>query len=294
MRNFILGTDWWSDCDDAVALRIITRSIKAEKINLLGIGINAAMEHSAASLKGFLSADGIDGIPIGIDRSATGFKGKTAYQKRLAENFAPGLTNDDFPDAKRLYRTLLANSDGPIEIIEIGFLQVLRDVLLSEPDDISELSGLELFEKKVSKVWIMAGKWDDDGGLEHNFCLNELTSLAGSEVCKTCPSPITFLGWEVGFDVITGGELLPSDHLKLVLDDHGSYNGRSSWDPMLALLAVIGDEKQAGYNTVTGTAEVERGTGANHFTPSENGKHKFVIKAESNDFYEKMINGIIK
>lgn len=28
MRKFILGTDWWTDCDDVVALRILARAHK--------------------------------------------------------------------------------------------------------------------------------------------------------------------------------------------------------------------------------------------------------------------------
>lgn len=34
MRNFILGTDWWTDCDDAVAVRLLTRYMKQGKIRL--------------------------------------------------------------------------------------------------------------------------------------------------------------------------------------------------------------------------------------------------------------------
>ena len=56
MRNFILGTDWWSDCDDVVALRLLCRAHKEKKINLLGIGINACMEYSAPSVEGFLKS----------------------------------------------------------------------------------------------------------------------------------------------------------------------------------------------------------------------------------------------
>ena len=34
MRNFILGTDWWTDCDDVVAMRVITKAHKKGEINL--------------------------------------------------------------------------------------------------------------------------------------------------------------------------------------------------------------------------------------------------------------------
>ena len=73
MRNILLGTDWWTDCDDAVAVRLLVRAAKAEKIRLLGIGINACMEYSVASLTGFLRAEGASGIPLGIDLDATDF-----------------------------------------------------------------------------------------------------------------------------------------------------------------------------------------------------------------------------
>ena len=61
-RNFILGTDWGSDCDDCVAVRVISRMVKEGKANLLGIGINCVKEHAYASLKSFLSLEGIDAL----------------------------------------------------------------------------------------------------------------------------------------------------------------------------------------------------------------------------------------
>ena len=32
MRTFILGTDWGTDCDDVVAVRLLTRAVKEKKI----------------------------------------------------------------------------------------------------------------------------------------------------------------------------------------------------------------------------------------------------------------------
>lgn len=293
MRTFILGTDWWTDCDDAVALRILTRFIKDKKIQLLGIGINGSMEYSVASLKGFLRAEGIENIPIGIDLDATDFGGNPPYQKRLAQDYAPDLTNRDATDAVRLYRQILSSLEEKTEIIEIGYLQVIAAVLKSQPDDISDKSGLELIRQKVSRIWVMAGKWDANGEKENNFCRNARSRMAGKTFCELCPVPVTFLGWEVGYGVITGGELDQKDHLYRVLCDHGSQNGRHSWDPMLVLMALIGDEDAAGYNTVSGTASVDPDTGANHFFEDPQGIQRFVIKKYSNDYYEKQINQLI-
>ena len=292
MRKFILGTDWWTDCDDAVAMRLIARAVKAKEVQVLGIGINACMENSVASLKAFLLAEGIDSIPIGIDQSATDFGGNPPYQKRLAE-LMPNVKNADAENAVRLYRRLLAQANDPIEIMEIGYLQVISSVLQSKADDISEKSGLELFREKVSKVWVMAGKWDADGEKENNFCRNMRSRIAGRDFCELCPVPVTFLGWEVGYGVITGNHLDNNDHLYLALRDHGSENGRHSWDPMLVLMALIGDEEKAGYKTVTGTASVDAESGKNYFIRSDVGNHKFVIKQHENCFYEEQINRLL-
>lgn len=293
MRQIIFGTDWWTDCDDAVALRLLTRYAKQEKIKLLGIAINACMEHSVASLKGFLEADGMKNVPLGIDLSATDFGGTPSYQKNLAARLCPSGSNADAEDAVRLYRRLLANATGMVELAEVGFLQVVTALLESGADDLSPLNGIELVKKKVSKIWVMAGKWDADGEKEHNFCLNPRTRAAGKAFCELCPVPVTFLGWEVGHTVITGGELDHDDHLYGVLCDHGSHNGRSSWDPMLMLMALIGDEREAGYDVVTGYASVDTEDGANHFVIDPKGMHRFVVKHYTDHYYEQQINRLL-
>lgn len=294
MRTFLLGTDWWTDCDDAVALRIMARAHLAGEIELKGIGINACMEHSVASLDSFLNGEGIYDLPLGIDSEATDFGRKPPYQARLATCYTGDRNNDNVEDAVRLYRRVLAESSKPLELIEIGYLQVVAAVLESGPDDLSLLSGLELFAEKVSKVWVMAGKWDEEPGMENNFTRNERSRVAGHIFCEKCPVPITFLGWEVGFDVISGGGLPEDDMLHLALCDTGFGDGRSSWDPMLCLLACVGDEERAGYEVVRGRAHVDPETGANYFHRQENGQHVYVIKREDNAYYETGIYEKIK
>lgn len=290
MRNFILGTDWWTDCDDAVALRLLARAVVGGEIRLLGVGINACMEHSVASLKGFLKAEGVEGVPVGIDLEAVDFGGRLTYQKRLASVFAPDVTNADAEDAVRLYRRLLAEAAEPVEILEIGYFQVIAAVLKSDADDISPKSGRELFLEKVKKVWAMAGKWDADGERENNFCRNERSRVAAKVFCELCPVPVTFLGFEVGYGVISGGMLDEGDFLHHVLVDHGSPNGRHSWDPMLVLMALVGDEGAAGYDVVEGTAAVDPENGANFFERRADGLHRFVVKRWENAYYEQEID----
>ena len=44
MRHFILDTDWWTDCDDAVAIRLLCNAHWQKKVNLLGININGPID----------------------------------------------------------------------------------------------------------------------------------------------------------------------------------------------------------------------------------------------------------
>ena len=98
--------------------------------------------------------------------------------------------------------------------------------------------------------------------------------------------PITFLGFEIGADVTSGRGLAKDDLLYAAMCDHGSPNGRLSWDPMLADLAVTGDAEVAGYTAVQGTARIDRETGANHFTEDAAGLHSYVIRKYDPAWYE--------
>ncbi len=294
MREFIIGTDWWDDCDDVVALRLMLRAAKKGEIAVKAIGINAAMQKSVCSLDGFLNLEGSNNIPIGIDHSATDIGGNITYQHRLAASAKKYTCNDDALDAVKLYRKTLAEASGKVEIVEIGFLQVLAGLLLSEPDEYSHLNGIDLVRTKVTKVWSMAGKWDEQGGRENNIFRTEASKNGAKVVCEKCPVPITFLGFEIGYDVITGDVLEKSDHLHTAMCDYGANNGRESWDPMLCMLALVGDEEKAGYKAVCGKASINVDTGENFFEESENGLHKYVIKTKDNDYYKNLINNLIK
>ena len=294
MREFIFGTDWWKHGDGLAAVIRFLGDHKKGEIKLLGVGINACMDLSVPSVDGFINLEGVKNIPIGIDIEATDFEGThLKYQKNLAPFAVNYKKNEDAEDAVRLYRRLLAASDGGVEIVEVGFLQVFAELLLSGPDDISPETGLSLVKSKVRKVWVMAGKWDEEGGREHNFCNNPRSRRGGELFCRRCPVPVTFLGFEVGVNVISGNELSHGDFLYKGFSDHGSENGRCSWDPMTALMAVIGDENEAGYDTVTGTARLDEKNGGNYFTEDENGLHKYVKMKLAPEDYSCMINSII-
>lgn len=289
MRTFILGTDWGEDSDDCVAVRILARAHKKGEIKMAAMGINTLTEYSAPSLYRFLEKEGVS-IPVGVDKGCQQELRKVTYQKRLAAE--TDKTNEDFEDAVRLYRRAIAECDGEVEILEVGFLQVITGALMSQPDDISPKSGMELFREKVKKIWIMGGKWHLVGGAEYNLSEFPFARDASHAFVANCPVPITFLGWEVGSCVVTGSKLPKDDFLHIALDDHGSGSGRESWDPMLAVLALTGDNEKAGYKTVKGIATIDE-MGRNYFEENENGPHEYVVKAQPDQYYIDIIDNLI-
>lgn len=293
MRNFILGTDWWTDCDDVVAVRFLARMHKMNKIRLRAVVLDACMELSAPSLSAFLQSEGLE-LPIGLDREATDFGlRERMYQATLAVH-PHYMTNDKCENGVSLYRRILSESDEPIEIIEIGYPQVLANLLMSGADEFSPLSGEELVRQKVSKLWIMAGNWQEEMGLENNFCRNERSRRGASYLLSHWDTEICFLGWEVGHSVLSGGNINdPDDLLYQAMAVMGFADGRSSWDPMLCLMACIGDEASAGYSTVRGIASVNADTGENAFIKDDNGKHIYVKKLFEDEYYAKQINEIL-
>ena len=289
---FILGTDWWSDCDDCMALRLLCWAHKKGYIDFKGVVINACMQYSVPSVAAFLKLENVN-IPIGIDMKATDFHGIGPYQKRLSKQFSDLPQNDDVPNGVALYRKILAESDTKVEIAEIGFTQVLADLLESEPDAYSPLNGMQLVKEKCSKLWVMAGKWDDlRNGKEHNFCNNTRSISGGIRLCKNWPTEIVFLGFEIGLDVISGGNLEKEDFLHRAMCDHLSFFGRSSWDPMLIMLALNNDFEKAGYSYKKGTASLDV-DGVNHFDFSDDGKHCFVVRKQKPKWYKDRINEIL-
>ena len=295
-RTILFGTDWWTDCDDTAALRMVCRYAKQGIWQPLGIILNGAAPYAAASVRAVLKDEDFGDLPIGIDLAANDYGGNPPYQYPIASAAqTTGIRNEDCENGVSLYRRLLAAAeDASVELLEVGYLPVLAGLLTSKPDEISGFSGVELVRAKVSHIWCMAGNWAQDGvGRENNFCRNRRASQAAHTVLSVCPVPMTFLGYEIGADVIAHPPYNPEDLIRIAFDAHGSSQGRCAWDPLLVHLAAIADPADAGYTVVTGTAAVSAENGENSFTVSQTGPHRYVKKIHEPAWYETQIDAVL-
>ena len=296
-RQIILGTDWWTDCDDTAALRMACRYAKSDVWQFMGVVLNGAAPYAAASVSAVLSAEGYGDIPVGIDTEAYDFGGHPPYQYPVAH--AGGtldIRNEDLENGTALYRRLLASaSDHSVELLEIGYLQVLASLLASDADDTSPLDGIALVQEKVRCVWCMGGNWKNDGfGRENNFCRNSRARIAAAFVLANCPAPMHFLGYEIGEDVFAHPPQNPGDLIRIAFDAHGSSAGRCAWDPLLVHLASVNDFASAGYSVVSGSAAVDEKTGENRFTPNPRGPHSYVVRNHPTGWYEEQIDRMLQ
>jgi hypothetical protein len=101
-----------------------------------------------------------------------------------------------------LYREILSKQeDNSVRIVTVGPLANIRDLLMSGPDEFSELSGKELIEKKVEKFVIMGGKFPE-GDDEWNF--NGNMPGVTRYVLENITVPVVFSGFEIGLIIHTG------------------------------------------------------------------------------------------
>jgi hypothetical protein len=152
----------------------------------------------------------------------------SSYTEKIRQQFEPNFPDDDkMPAGVDVYRKALASAaDGSVVICSVGLMENVQDLLLSQPDSVSPLSGPELIRKKVRQLVIMAN-----------------TQPADQYLLSQWPTQIIWTTY-VGSYIGTGPSLIPTpdnNPVRVAYDLFGVlHNGRQSWDLTAAWLAVRG------------------------------------------------------
>ncbi|OBR02636.1 Inosine/uridine-preferring nucleoside hydrolase [Colletotrichum higginsianum IMI 349063] len=247
-KNIIIDTDIFSDCDDTAALLLAATS---PDVNLLGVNVNYPSTYSVTATSAILAHYGLPAVPIGTRRPLTdeGFLDTFAYDlgeyaSKISYHFSGGSlpfgAAEDAWNAVSLYRKLLAEADGPVTIVSIGFFENLSGLLNSTADAHSDLAGPALVASKVAELVVMGGGYPS--GREFNFFGDD--PLRTAHVVNNWPGRVVFCGTEVGGDVLSGGRLLAegplSDPVRQAYIYYNFYRPRQSWDPLTVLYAMQG------------------------------------------------------
>jgi inosine-uridine nucleoside N-ribohydrolase len=189
-------------------------------------------------------------------------------------------STSDVADAVDVYRRILSEQpDKSVTIVTVGFLTNLNNLLKSQADKISPLTGKDLVSKKVKRLVSMAGRFPE--GREFNVYMD---SAASENVFKNWPGEIIFTGFEIGWEIRTGLRIIKSEIKNSPVKDVFSISirqskedkeGRMSWDETAVLIGVYGTE--GFFDTVRGKILVNP-DGSNGWKNDPKGNQEYVIQ----------------
>lgn len=253
----IFDTDMDTDCDDMGALALLIDYAKKDKCNLLGIVVDAPCTGGAVASELLCRYAGID-VPIGtVYESEFSYESSERYRRYRDHRktlddaiyynryFAEktGKSDKDYPSAVSVYRRLLSNAeDNSVTVVAVGFFTAIEQLFRSGPDEYSELSGSELFRKKVKSVVSMGcADFPETDNYNFNYNMDRTGARAFFEMCE-CPVTVS----PCGEDVIVGSSftscLKEDDPLRQAYEIYNGKNcGRSSWDLLCVLYAAEPD-----------------------------------------------------
>lgn len=308
--SIILDTDIGPDCDDAGALAVLHGLRLQGEVKILAVMHCTSSPWGAGCVDAINTYYGCGNIPVG-SLNRKGFldddENYHRYDRYIAMSYPNKYKYIDQnssdtvkpEDAVRLYRKLLSNNAAKdIIITAIGPLKNLSDLLLSGPDDVSDMRGIDLVRDKVLRLVIMGGCFvadpQDTGYIEAEWNIQMDISSAVT-VADLWPTPIDFCGFEIGFEIITGKILLavsPNDPVRKTYELHTPGMERYSWDPATVLYSVRGCGNRWDASG-DGQVIIDE-TGRTKWTAKSGGNHRYLIRKGDPSVIQNELNGLMQ
>jgi inosine-uridine nucleoside N-ribohydrolase len=289
--RLIFDTDICGDCDDVLALAMIHSLQSRGACRLLAVTVSVRHAQAAPFVDAVNTFYGRGKIPIGVV-GADGVAQESrflalAQQKDGGQlRFPHDSTFDHNPPTATevLRKTLAAQPDGSVSVVQVGFSTNLARLLDSPPDDHSALLGEELVRRKVKRLSLMAGAFTPIGKKARFLEYNVVKDIAS---CRTLaerwPSPMVWSGYEVGTAIPYPAVSIERDYGYVahhpVAEAYVRFkpppHERPTWDLTSVLYAVYPDR---GYFDLSppGTVTVEA-DGFTAFTPNPEGRQRYLI-----------------
>ncbi len=265
MPHVIFDTDMGNCPDDLLAMQALFALQSEGKCCVDAVMSSVKHSGSQRFLDCAMHYYSADDIPLGLVEGESDLHEMMPYYTLADERKADGTqllegTGTDIaarPTGCKLYRETLAQlPDKSAVIICVGMASNIGELLDSQPDDISLLSGRELVKNKVKTLYIVAGCFEkvqrvDDPTkyLEAEYNVLGDVPLA-KKVLESWPADLVLLPLEAGMDfpcvrddVLTDYANQPSSLLYLTFDRWDPANvptnvGEHWWDPLLVAYAL--------------------------------------------------------
>ena len=287
----IFDTDIGSSTDDLFALEMLCRYDEQHLCRLLGVVVDREGEANADFADVMNTYFGHQDVPIGLVQD--GIKNPKvwidyAHVAYMTEEdgttpMFPRTINQSGtrPDGYQLYRRLLSQQpDHSVSIVTTGFVTSLAQLLQSEADEYSALSGVELVRQKVKCIYLQGGVFGDAEESDFNFAQGITFAQTFFELWPK-EVDMVFSPMEVGQAVEYTPEQVIADvswtdrhPIKQVYMTCDCNTGQRMWDPMCVIQAVEGDTlfSLSGRGTISITPQAHT-----IFIPSATGNVRYQL-----------------
>ena len=215
-QAIIFETDMGNDIDDAMALDILFKNMDQGNINLLAVSVHKNNPYSAEYIDIMRHWYGYPTLPIGVntacvtDMDCVDYCTKVALLKNeQGEPMFKRTENPQYEEEVEMYRRILSGQpDNSVVIVTVGFSTTMAQLLQSQPDKYSTLTGEELVANKVKYFSIMAGEIGQENFREYN----EWNDLEASKYFfDHSPRPMVIVPWTLGDQIQYPGKSIAED-----------------------------------------------------------------------------------
>lgn len=302
----IFDTDIGNDIDDVLALQMLFNYEKEGKVNMLGITISKNNPRVVEYTDGYCRFNGRENMPLGYAYDGVNPE-PYQYVPLTLDTLVNGekvlfpqrsLTKD-IPEGYILQRQLLAaQPDHSVVMIVVGPQTNIQRLLESEPDEHSDLNGVELVSKKVRLLSVMGGLYTKGSNLLDWNIVQDLR--AAKMLFEKWPGEIVVSGPETGNDLLYPHQSILNDftdgHKHPLCVSYKAYApmpyDRPTWDLTSVLYAI---EPDARYFDLSGFGTIAiDSVGNGIFTDNPNGKHRYlkVSENEKKRILQKMVHQV--
>ena len=232
MKRLIIDTDIGGDCDDAGALLTAKTAHLNGDVTLAAVTSCTTLAGAAQCIAGILADYGLD-VPVGVNTGAAFMEGGDfdRYASAVAVRFPRTVRTQD--SVGLLKKTLSAG--GVYTLAAIGpqrnIAALLDGEYLSAAEEVVIMGGTladppKMFEgKRISVEWNI---------------IQDVSAAA--EFAARCTAPITYVPFELGYDILTGSAIPAGTVARYAYDVRGENGVRPSWDPCAVYYAIYGPD----------------------------------------------------
>jgi hypothetical protein len=288
----IFDTDICGDCDDVLALGMIHSLQSRGLCRLLAVTISVDHDLAAPFVNAVNTFYGRGDIPIGVV-GKRGVVEKSKFLSLVDEKDESG--RDRYPHDLTVGRlaksatavlraALAAQPDQSVSIVQVGFSTNLARLLDSPPDEHSPQDGVELVQRKVQTLSLMAGAFrpieGNHGYVEYNVVKDIPSARA---LAERWPTPMVYSGFEIGIALPYPAVSIERDYgyvshhplAESYIRRNPPPHNRPTWDLTSVLYAVMGDR---GYFDLSPRGIVTLAqNGRTQFRETSQGNHRYLI-----------------